>query len=99
MRKPIIAGNWKMVKTAAETRAFVKAFRPLVGTPGDREVVLCSPFTAARNVQRSPRCLQVGGNADDFLDACLVGPRDHLGQFLGKIGVTQVGMGIDEHRT
>jgi len=46
MRKPIIAGNWKMFKTAAETRAFVKAFRPQVDSVKDREIVLCAPFTA-----------------------------------------------------
>jgi triosephosphate isomerase len=46
MRKPIIAGNWKMFKTAADTRAFVKAFRPLVESAKDREIVLCSPYTA-----------------------------------------------------
>jgi len=45
MRKPMIAGNWKMFKTAAETRAFVKAFRPQVDTLKDREIVLCAPFT------------------------------------------------------
>jgi triosephosphate isomerase len=46
MRKPIIAGNWKMFKTAAETRLFVKAFRPQVDSAKDREIVLCAPFTA-----------------------------------------------------
>ncbi len=46
MRKPIIAGNWKMFKTAAETRAFVKAFKPLAASATDREIILCSPFTA-----------------------------------------------------
>jgi triosephosphate isomerase len=46
MRKPFIAGNWKMVKTAADTRAFVKAFRPLVADVKDRDIVLCSPYTA-----------------------------------------------------
>jgi triosephosphate isomerase len=46
MRKPIIAGNWKMFKTAAETRAFVRTFRPKVDNLKDREVVLCAPFTS-----------------------------------------------------
>src|SRR6266513_2363785 len=46
MRKPVIAGNWKMFKTAAEARAFVKAFRPLADNLKDREVVLCASFTA-----------------------------------------------------
>src|SRR5215467_10486837 len=46
MRTPVIAGNWKMFKTAAEARAFVKAFKPLAGSLKDRQVVLCAPFTA-----------------------------------------------------
>ncbi len=35
-----------MFKTAAETRAFVKAFKPLVESAKDREIVLCAPYTA-----------------------------------------------------
>ncbi len=46
MRTPLIAGNWKMFKTASETRAFVKAFRPQTDHLKDREVVLCAPYTA-----------------------------------------------------
>jgi len=46
MRRPVIAGNWKMFKTAAEARGFTKAFRPLVEGVKDREVVLCAPYTA-----------------------------------------------------
>jgi triosephosphate isomerase (TIM) len=46
MRRPFVAGNWKMVKTAAETRAFVKAFRPAVESVKDRDIVLCSPYTS-----------------------------------------------------
>ena len=30
MRRPVIAGNWKMYKTQAETRTFFEAFKPLV---------------------------------------------------------------------
>ena len=30
LRRPVIAGNWKMYKTQAETRAFFEAFQPLV---------------------------------------------------------------------
>ena len=28
MRKPVMAGNWKMYKTAAETSSFFKKFSP-----------------------------------------------------------------------
>lgn len=44
MRKPIIAGNWKMNKTAAEARELISALIPKVkGAACD--VVVCVPFT------------------------------------------------------
>ena len=45
MRKPIIAGNWKMYKTPAETAAFFDAFRPMVAEVTHCEIVICTPFT------------------------------------------------------
>jgi triosephosphate isomerase len=46
VRKIILAGNWKMYKTQAESLEFVQGFMPeLANTPSDREVVLCVPFT------------------------------------------------------
>ena len=46
MRKIVIAGNWKMYKTQAETQEFLRGFLPnLEETPENREVVLCPPFT------------------------------------------------------
>jgi triosephosphate isomerase len=45
--KAVIAGNWKMHMTCAETRVFAATFRPLIADlPSDREVVLAPPFTA-----------------------------------------------------
>src|SRR5436190_11666603 len=38
----LIAGNWKMFKTQAETREFCAAFQPPEGV----EVVICPPFTS-----------------------------------------------------
>jgi triosephosphate isomerase len=47
VRRTVIAGNWKMHMTCAETRVFADAFLPLVAKlPRDREVVLAPPFTA-----------------------------------------------------
>ena len=44
MRKPIIAGNWKMHKTVAEGVAFIQAVKDEVaGT--DVEALVCAPFT------------------------------------------------------
>ena len=45
MRKPIMAGNWKMFKTPAETTAFFEKFRPLVEKSSHCEIVICPPFT------------------------------------------------------
>ena len=38
----LIAGNWKMFKTEAETRAFCASFQP----PADVDVVICPPYTS-----------------------------------------------------
>ncbi|WP_031516672.1 triose-phosphate isomerase [Desulfofalx alkaliphila] len=45
MRKPIIAGNWKMHKTVQEAKDFTKALADMVAN-SQVEVVLCPPFTA-----------------------------------------------------
>jgi len=45
-RKPIIAGNWKMYKTAAEALALVKALQQEVAHVVNVETVVCPPFTA-----------------------------------------------------
>ncbi|NMA15459.1 MAG: triosephosphate isomerase, partial [Clostridia bacterium] len=43
MRKPIIAGNWKMFKTPGEAAALVNELKPLVKN-AQAEVVVCPPF-------------------------------------------------------
>ncbi len=44
MRKPIIAGNWKMNKTCAEAEALINELKPLVAK-SKPEVVICVPYT------------------------------------------------------
>jgi triosephosphate isomerase len=46
MRRRVIAGNWKMYKTLAETRAFFSAFAPLVAASKHCDIVVAPPFTA-----------------------------------------------------
>jgi triosephosphate isomerase len=46
MRKPVMAGNWKMFKTPSETSAFFEKFRPLVANAAHCDVVICPPFTS-----------------------------------------------------
>lgn len=51
MRKPIIAGNWKMNMTPAEAEALVSALLPLVRDAAC-EVVVCPPFVDLYAVSR-----------------------------------------------
>ena len=50
MRKPIIAGNWKMYKTVAESVATAQELRPLVANANHCEVVVAPVFTALKTV-------------------------------------------------
>ncbi len=46
MRRPVIAGNWKMYKTQAATRAFFSAFKPLVANSTHCDIVIGPPYTS-----------------------------------------------------
>jgi triosephosphate isomerase len=52
MRRPIIAGNWKMNKTPEEAAAMVKELAPLV-KDSKAEVVICAPFIALQAVKEA----------------------------------------------
>jgi len=43
-RKPMMAGNWKMYKTPAETHAFFEGFKPMVANTTHCDIVICPPF-------------------------------------------------------
>lgn len=45
-RKPLIAGNWKMNKTVAQTRAFADGLRAHELMLAGVDAVICPPFTA-----------------------------------------------------
>ncbi|HET7295453.1 MAG TPA: triose-phosphate isomerase [Vicinamibacteria bacterium] len=54
MRKPLIAGNWKMFKTLPEALALVGALRDDLGKgPVAREVLVAPPFTALHAVAKA----------------------------------------------
>ena len=56
MRLPLIAGNWKMHKTPAETAELLSALvARLPDTLSDREVVVAPPFTALETAARALR--------------------------------------------
>ena len=55
-RLPLIAGNWKMHKTPAETAELLSDLvARLPATLSDREVVVAPPFTALETAARTLR--------------------------------------------
>jgi triosephosphate isomerase (TIM) len=58
-RRRVIAGNWKMYKTLAETRAFFSAFNPLVADATHCDIVIAPPFTAISTAVESTKGTQI----------------------------------------
>ena len=50
MRKPVIAGNWKMYKTLSDSVNTALALKPLVANANHCEVVIAPVFTALKTV-------------------------------------------------
>jgi triosephosphate isomerase len=55
MRIPLIAGNWKMFKTVADTTAFVTELRDLVKPVSGVDIVVAPPFTAVHAAASAAR--------------------------------------------
>ncbi|MGH9745905.1 MAG: triose-phosphate isomerase [Candidatus Acidiferrales bacterium] len=76
MRRPVIAGNWKMYKTQAETRAFFEAFKPLVAASHHCEIIVTPPFTSlptAVEAARGSAITIAGQNVDWHPDGAFTG--------------------------
>lgn len=54
MRKPIIAGNWKMHKTIKEALEFVNEVKGNVNNT-DVEAVICAPFTLLKDLKEATK--------------------------------------------
>ena len=65
MRRPVIAGNWKMFKTIAETRAFFALFRPLVAGVSHCDIVVAPPFTALAAASEAAAGSDIAVSAQD----------------------------------
>ena len=98
--KIIIAGNWKMYKTQAETLAFLKSFLPQVSdTPNDRDIVLCAPFTALGALSQGLHGSRVAIGAQNIhweLEGAYTG--EISGDMLRELGVRYVIVGHSERR-
>jgi triosephosphate isomerase (TIM) len=66
MRRPVIAGNWKMYKTVKETRDFIQTFKPLVKASTHCEIVIAPPFTALSDAVKAVHGSNIGISAQDL---------------------------------
>jgi triosephosphate isomerase len=97
-RRPLIAGNWKMNKTVAETRALLGALAQW-HVPPEIDVVVCPPFTALSAASEALRGTKIGLGAQTMHES-------KSGAFTGEIspvmlrelGVTHVILGHSERR-
>jgi triosephosphate isomerase (TIM) len=100
VRKIILAGNWKMFKTQAETMDFVQGFKLLVDeAPSDREVILCVPFTDLAVLSKTLHGsrIQVGAQNVHWADSGAFTGEISTAMLL-EIGVRYVVIGHSERR-
>lgn len=98
MRKPIIAGNWKMFKTRDEAISFILDVNEKMPSTDLVDSVICSQFTVLRClVKRQGDNLKIGAQNMHFLDeGAYTG--EVSGLMLKSIGVEYVIIGHSERR-
>jgi triosephosphate isomerase len=104
MRTPLIAGNWKMFKTVAETVKYIAELRELVAGLSGVEIVIAPPFTslqaAAEAARGSSIGLRIGIAAQDLYwerEGAFTGAISPL--MIADAGATWVIVGHSERRT
>lgn len=98
MRKPIIAGNWKMYKTTAEALDFIAQVKGKAEVAGV-ESVICAPYTALAELVKttSSTTIKIGAQNLHYEDqGAFTG--EISGAMLKYLGVTYVIIGHSERR-
>ena len=98
-RRRVMAGNWKMYKTQAETRAFFPAFLPLVSDSSLSDVVIAPPFTsiaAAVELTKGTKVAVGAQNSHWHKEGAFTG--EVSPQMLLEVGCTYVIVGHSERR-
>jgi len=83
MRKPFIAGNWKMHKTVEEAVALVTELRSLLEGIEGGDVAVCPPFPALEAVRRALAGSPIGVGAQNMY-------WEEAGAFTGEVSPTML---------
>jgi triosephosphate isomerase (TIM) len=97
MRRPVIAGNWKMYKTVAEAVALAGEIR--AGASGNAEVVIAPPFTslaAVAGVLRGSAVSLAAQNMHPAVEGAFTGEVSPV--MLKDVGCSHVILGHSERR-
>ena len=98
-RKTIIAGNWKMNKTASETVAFAQELKPLLPKTRACEAVLCLPALNITAAQKALRGCRVAVGAETLHEAASGAFTGEISAgMLADVGVKYVIIGHSERR-
>lgn len=98
LRQPIIAGNWKMHNTTAETVELVTALRFLVET-AEAELVVCPPFTSITAAVDAAAGSNISVGAQNlFYEDKGAYTGEISGPMLKELGCTYVIVGHSERR-
>ncbi|GIP40258.1 triosephosphate isomerase [Paenibacillus sp. J31TS4] len=98
MRKPIIAGNWKMFKTVEEAKAFAQEVRGKAEVAGV-DTVICAPFTQLASLVDALKGSSIGVGAQNMHwaeNGAYTG--EISGTMLQETGVKYVIIGHSERR-
>ena len=99
MRKPIIAGNWKMNNTVAAGTALVKELAPLVKDNNAVDIVVCPTFTALAAVCEAAKGTNIHVGAQNVhweKSGAFTG--EISAEMLTELGVEYVVIGHSERR-
>jgi triosephosphate isomerase len=98
-RKTIIAGNWKMNKTASETAAFAEAIKPLLPKARACEAVVCVPALNIAAAQKALKGTRIAVGAETLHEAASGAFTGEMAAgMLSDVGVKYVIIGHSERR-
>lgn len=99
LRKPFIAGNWKMNKTPSETTKLIEEIKPLISA-ANCTVAICVPFVDIQNAVEATKNTHIGVGAQNcYFEEKGAYTGEVSAEMLKDSGVRYVILGHSERRT